>query len=63
MRVRPVNSDFPVEYCTTLNVSRAGVYLKTLASHYFLGMTLGLTRDFVTDDPNIEENYWRSGSR
>ena len=55
MRVRPVNSDFPVEFCPTFNVSRAGVYLKTSATHYCLGMTLGLTRDFVTDDPSREE--------
>jgi hypothetical protein len=55
MRVRPVNSDFPVEYCTTFNVSGTGVYLKTSAAHYFLGMTVGLTRDFVADDPSSEE--------
>jgi hypothetical protein len=55
MRVRPVNSDFPVEFCPTSNVSRAGVYLKTSAAHYFLGMTVGLTRDFVADDLRSEE--------
>jgi hypothetical protein len=55
MRIRPVNSAFPVEYCPTFNVSRAGVYLKTSATHYFLGMTLGLTRDFVVNDPKWEE--------
>jgi hypothetical protein len=55
MRVRPVNSDFPVEYCTSFNVSGTGVYLETSAAHYFLGMTVGSTRDFVADDPNSEE--------
>jgi hypothetical protein len=55
MRVRPVNSDFPVEFCTTFNVSGTGVYLKTSAAHYFLGMTLGLTRDYVADDPKGDE--------
>ncbi len=55
MRVRPVDSDFPVEYCTTFNISRAGVYVKTSATHYVLGMTLHLTRDFIEADPNREE--------
>jgi hypothetical protein len=55
MRVRPIDSDFPVEYCTSYNVSRSGVYLKTSAAHYVLGMTLYLTRDFVEADPNREE--------
>jgi hypothetical protein len=55
MRVRPVNSDFPVEFCPTFNVSGAGVYLKTSATHYFLGMTVSLTRDFVADGANSEE--------
>jgi hypothetical protein len=55
MRIRPADSDFPTEYCTTFNVSRAGVYLKTSATHYVLGMTLHLTRDFVEADPNREE--------
>jgi hypothetical protein len=55
VRIRPADSDLPVEYCTTFNVSWAGVYLKTLASHYVLGMTLYLTSDFVEADPNREE--------
>jgi hypothetical protein len=55
MRIRPVDSDFPVEYWTTFNVSRAGVQLKASATHYVLGMTLYLTRDFVEADPNREE--------
>ena len=55
MRIRPVDSDFPTEYCMSYNVSRAGVYLKTSATHYVLGMTLYLTRDFVQADTNREE--------
>jgi hypothetical protein len=55
VRVRPADSDFPVEYCDTFNVSWAGVYLKTSAAHYVLGMTLYLTSDFVEADPNREE--------
>ena len=55
MRIRPADSDFPTEYCTSYNVSRSGVYLKTSAAHYVLGMTLYLTRDFGETDPNREE--------
>lgn len=55
MRIRPADSDFPTEYCTSYNVSRSGVFLKTSAAHYVLGMTLYLTRDFVETDPNREE--------
>ncbi len=55
IRVHPVNSDFPVEFCTTFNISGTGLYLKTSAAHYFLGMTVELTRNFVADDPKSEE--------
>jgi len=40
VRIRPVDSQFPSEYCTTFNVSEAGLYLVTSASHYVLGMNL-----------------------
>ena len=55
MRIRAADSDFPTEYCTSYNVSRSGVYLKTSATHYVLGTTLYLTRDFVEADTNREE--------
>jgi len=40
VRIRPVDSQFPPEYCTTFNVSEAGLYLVTSVSHYVLGMNL-----------------------
>jgi hypothetical protein len=55
MRIRPADSDYPVEYCTSYNVSRSGLYLKTLATHYVLGMTLYLTRDFVEADTTVKK--------
>jgi hypothetical protein len=55
MRIRPADSDFPTEYCASYNVSRSGISLKTSATHYVLGMTLYLTRDFVEADTNREE--------
>jgi hypothetical protein len=55
MRIRPADSDFPTEYRASYNVCRSGVSLKTSATHYVLGMTLYLTRDFVEADTNREE--------
>jgi hypothetical protein len=56
VRIRPFDPNFPTEYCTTFNVSRAGVYFATSSAHYLLGINVYVTRDFLPGDPmNREE--------
>jgi len=60
-RIRPVDLALLAEYCTSVNVSHAGVYFKTSSPHYLLGMEVyvtsdfDVTSDFVVDGPNSEE--------
>jgi hypothetical protein len=56
VRVRPFDPNCPGEVCTTLNVSRSGLYFETSAGHYFSGMEVYVTRNFQPGDPmNREE--------
>src|ERR1700730_14415714 len=43
------------EVCTTLNVSRNGLYFATTTQHYFPGMNVIVTFDFRSDDPMQRE--------
>jgi hypothetical protein len=54
-RIRPVDSAFPAEYCTSFNVSHTGVYFKTSSAHYLLGIEVYVTGDFVVGGPNLRE--------
>ena len=54
-RIRPIDSAFPAEYCTSFNVSHTGVYFKTSCPHYLLGMEVCVTSDFVVAGPNRAE--------
>lgn len=49
--VRPCDSEYPEEICTTVNVSRSGLYLMTSTEHYTVGMTVAVTLNFGADDP------------
>ena len=55
VRVRPCDSQYPEEVCTTSNVSRSGVYLVTSADHYAVGMNVIVTLNFGPDDPKHRE--------
>jgi len=55
VRVRPCDSQYPEEICTSTNVSRTGLYLVTSAEHYFIGMNVILTLNFGPDDPMHRE--------
>ena len=37
-RIRIPDTDFPVEVCTTNNISRCGLYFVTYSTHYLAGM-------------------------
>lgn len=53
--VRPCDALFPEEVCTTLNVSRSGVYFVTPTRHYSVGMNVLVTLNFGPDDPSHRE--------
>jgi hypothetical protein len=53
--VRPCDSQYPEEICTSVNVSRSGLYLVTSTEHYFVGMNVIVTLNFGPDDPMHRE--------
>jgi hypothetical protein len=50
VRVRPYDPHDPDEICVTKNVSRKGFYFETSSGHYFVGMMVAVTRNFVPSD-------------
>jgi len=55
VRVSPCDPQYPDEICTTLNVSRNGLYFMTTADHYYIGMNVIITLNFGPDDPMHRE--------
>jgi hypothetical protein len=53
--VRPCDSEYPEEICTSLNVSRSGMYLVSSSDHYYVGMTVIVMPNFGPDDPMHRE--------
>jgi PilZ domain len=53
--VRPCDSRYPEEICTSVNVSRTGLFLVTSTEHYFVGMNVIVTLNFGPDDPMHRE--------
>ena len=53
--IRPCDSVYPEEICTTANVSRSGVYFVTSTRHYFVGMNVVITLNFGPEDPRHRE--------
>ena len=53
--VRPCDSLYPEEICTTANVSRSGLYFVTPTKHYVVGMNVLVTLNFGPDDPKHRE--------
>jgi PilZ domain len=47
----PCDPEYPEEVCTTLNVSRNGLYFATTTEHYFPGMNVIVTLNFHSGDP------------
>ena len=57
VRIRSFESPPRDEICTTVNVSRRGIYFVTSVSYYYAGMDVAVTRGFELNDPlNREEN-------
>ncbi len=55
VRVCPCDPRYSEEVCTTLNVSRNGLYFATSTGHYFPGMNVIVTLNFRWDDPMQRE--------
>ena len=55
VRIRPADSQYAEEIRTTLNVSWDGFYFATSIGHYFPGMIVNVTRDFLSNDPTTRE--------
>jgi hypothetical protein len=53
--VCPCVSQYPEEVCTTLNVSRNGLYFAASTEHYFPGMKVIVTLNFRWNDPERRE--------
>jgi hypothetical protein len=53
--IRPCDSIYPEEICTTANVSRSGLYFVTAADYYFVGMNVIVTLNFGPEDPRHRE--------
>src|SRR5260370_22666548 len=51
----PCDPESSEEVCTTLNVSRTGLYFATTTEHYFPGMNVIVTLDFCSDNPMQHE--------
>jgi hypothetical protein len=55
-RIRVPDSDLPVEFCATRDVSRSGLYFVTSSTHYIIGMKVCVVRNFDADDQmSVEE--------
>jgi len=57
IHIRPVNSQYPQETCTSLDLSRSGLYLETSSSHYYVGMEVYLTRNVPAGGPANDDEH------
>jgi hypothetical protein len=57
IHIRPLNSQYPAETCTTVDFSRSGLQLESASNHYYVGMEVYLTRNDRAGGPaNAEEH-------
>lgn len=52
----PCDPEYTEEVCTTLNVSRTGLYFATSMDHYFPGMNVIVTLNFGSDH-SMQQEY------
>jgi len=57
IHIRPVNSQYPEETCTSLDLSRSGLYLESSSNHYYVGMEVYLTRRDAAGGPESHEEH------
>jgi hypothetical protein len=51
VRMRPLGSKLPLDFCTTFNASQEGLYVATSAGHYDPGANVYVTSDFQPGKP------------
>ena len=55
IHIRPAESQYPEETRITLDASLDGLYFATSLGHYFVGMAVYVTRNFLLNDPSNRE--------
>ena len=55
--IRPVNSRYPEETCTSLDISPGGLRFESSSNHYYVGMEVYLTRNDPASDPAKHEEH------
>lgn len=57
IHIRPINSQYPAETCTSLDVSQTGLYLESPSNHYYVGMEVYLTRNVPAGGPANDDEH------
>ena len=57
IHIRPINSQYPEETCSSLDLSRSGLYLESLLDHYYVGMEVYLTRNVPEGAPPNDDEH------
>ena len=57
IHIRPINSHCPAETCTSLDLSRTGLYLESPSNHYYVGMEVYLTRNVPAGGPANDDEH------
>lgn len=57
IHIRPINSQYPEETCTGLDLSRSGLYLASSSNHYYVGMEVYLTRSDAAGGPVSHDEH------
>jgi hypothetical protein len=55
VRIRPAETRYPEEIRTRLDVSWAGIYFATSIGHYFCGMAVYVTRNYLSNGQSNRE--------
>jgi hypothetical protein len=57
IHIRPINSQYPEETCTSVDLSRSGLYLESSSNRYYVGMEVYLTRNDRAGGPANPEEH------
>jgi hypothetical protein len=57
IHIRPLNSQYPAETCTTVDFSRSGLQLESSSNQYYVGMEVYLTRNDRAGGPANPEEH------
>lgn len=55
--LRPINSRYPEETCTSVDVAKSGLLLRSSLNHYYVGMEVYLTRNVRAGGPADPEEH------